>query len=177
MPATYTLINSNVLTSSAASVTFSSIPATYTDLVLRISARTDAGVNNDNFRITFNSDSGSNYSITRITGNGSTAVSNRLSNQTAGRAGAIDGGTATASTFGSVEMYIPSYLVSANKPYSSTAASEQNATAAQIDAIAGLWRNTAAITSITIESNNLNVPTDGYIVSGSSFYLYGISSS
>ena len=171
---TYTLISSNVLTTTAASVTFTAIPSTYTDLVLRISARTNANVSNDNFRITFNSDSGSNYSITRITGNGSTAVSNRLSNQTSGRAGAIDGNTATSSTFGSVEIYIPNYLVSANKPYSSTAASEQNATAAQIDGIAGLWRNTAAITSISIESNNLNVPTDGYIVSGSSFYLYGI---
>jgi hypothetical protein len=172
MPSTYTLISSNVLTSSAASVTFSAIPSTYTDLVLRISARTDAGTANDNIQITFNSDTATNYSMTRLTGTGSAASSNRTSTIDYARLGWVDGNTATADVFGSMEVYIPSYLVSQNKPFSSFAVSEQNATAANMDAIAALWRNTAAITSLNIISNNA-----GNLVSGSSFYLYGIKNS
>jgi hypothetical protein len=172
MANTYTLIASNTLSTSAASVTFSAIPNTYTDLVLRISSRTDAGTANDNIQITFNSDTATNYSITRLTGTGSAASSNRTSTIDYARLGWVDGNTATSNTFGNMEVYIPSYLVSANKPFSSFAVSEQNATAANMDAIAALWRNTAAITSLNIVSNNA-----GNFVSGSSFYLYGIKNS
>ena len=172
MANTYTLIQAQTLASSAASVTFSSIPATYTDLVLRVSSRTDAVTANDNLQVTFNSDSATNYSMTRLTGTGSAASSLNASNQTFARVGWTDGNTATASTFGSMEVYIPSYLVSQNKPFSSFAVSEQNATAANMDAIADLWRNTAAITSLNIISNN-----SGNLLTGSSFYLYGIKNS
>ena len=173
MPATYTLISSNVLSSSAASVTFSAIPATYTDLVLRISARTDNGAIQSNSRIQFNSDTSSNYSETWVRGNGATAASSRVSNQTnILEALLVDGNGATSNTFGSLEMYIPSYTVSQNKPISTIAMTETNGTTAYIYATANLWRNTAAITSIYIEAG----ATVNYL-SGSSFYLYGISSS
>ena len=172
MANTYTLIQAQTLTTSAASVTFSSIPATYTDLVLRVSSRTDAATANDNLQVTFNSDSATNYSMTRLTGTGSAASSLNASAQIFARVGWTDGNTATASTFGSMEVYIPSYLVSQNKPFSSFAVSEQNATAANMDAIADLWRNTAAITSLNIISNN-----SGNLLTGSSFYLYGIKNS
>ena len=171
MPNTYKLISSNVLTSSAASITFSSIPATYTDLVLRASVRCDNGANQNNLRIQFNSDTSTNYSETFVYGNGSSASSFKVSNQTKIlEALIVDGNNATANTFGSLEMYIPSYTVSQNKPISTIAVQETNATGAYIYSTADLWRNTAAITSIYIEAGaTVN------LLSGSSFYLYGIS--
>lgn len=74
MANTYTLISSNTLTSSAASVTFSSIPATYTDLVLRISSRTDAAGATATVAAQFNGDTTSaNYSETNLNSDGATA--------------------------------------------------------------------------------------------------------
>jgi hypothetical protein len=96
MANTYTLIESQVLGSSAASVTFSAIPATYTDLVLRVSARTDA---DDTSLITFNGTT-TGYSITRLNGNGATATSNRSSSAVSIGARGMNNATGTtANTF------------------------------------------------------------------------------
>lgn len=169
--ATYTLISSNVLSSSAASVTFSAIPATYTDLVIRASVRCSNAGNQNNLRIQFNSDTSTNYSETFVYGNGASASSSRVSSQTnILEALVVDGNGATSNTFGSLEMYIPSYTVSQNKPISTFAVQENNTTTAYIYGTADLWRNTAAISSIYIEAGaTVN------LLSGSSFYLYGIS--
>jgi len=171
MATTYSLIEANTLSSSAASVAFSSIPATYTDLVLRISARcADTGVYGG-LKFTFNSDTASNYSFTVMYGNGSslagdadTAIANARAKFT------ITASNATADTFGNLEIYIPSYLASVRKPLSALGAGETNAATAYMGQNANLWKNTAAITSIQISeifSTNL--------LTGSSFYLYGIS--
>jgi hypothetical protein len=173
MPATYTLISSNVLTSSAASVTFSSIPATYTDLVVRVSARTTQAGPNEVMIYTLNGNTGSNYSRTQLISNASTVISNMASAAANIRAGWQDGDTATANTFGSAEIYIPSYTVTQNKPTSNFSVAENNSAGTAdtyINATAGLFSITNAITSIafaTINGNNF--------LSGSSFYLYGIS--
>lgn len=164
MPSTYTLISSNVLSSSAASVTFSAIPATYTDLVLRISARGD-NAGNANLAISYNGATTS-FSYTRLTGDGSTAASFRSTNNFVGL---VDSAANTANTFGSAEIYIPSYAATQNKPASIFVAQEDNSSTATIAAIANLRSNTAAITSITIAEYSAN-----NWVSGSSFYLYGI---
>lgn len=171
MANTYTLISSNTLTSSAASVTFSSIPSTYTDLVLRISARTDRGGTSDRLRLTYNSDTSTNYSNMAIIGDGATAIPQYASNAAYMQDFYIDGNSATANTFGSTEIYIPSYLASQNKPVSGFSAMEHNAVTAYLSGVAALWRNTAAITSINITKIGTN------FVSGSSFYLYGIKNS
>ena len=168
MATTYTLINSNVLSSSTATVSFTSIPATYTDLVLRVSARDSADTPVAALVLRFNSDSSTNYSQTFLDGSGSAASSSNTSSSTADARVMIEPSTYTASTFGSFEIYIPNYLVSANKPYSYFGVTENNATASYIRANAALWRNTAAITSIVMTAPN-------NFVSGSSFYLYGIS--
>jgi hypothetical protein len=170
--ATYTLISSNVLASSAASVTFSSIPATYTDLVIKCSARDDrAGSDWDDLKLVFNSDTATNYSETFVQGTGAAATSSRDTSIAYGIAArSVTGSTATASTFGSAEIYIPSYTASQNKPYSNFGNTESNVTNAFIAATALLWRNTAAITSIVVYPNNAS-----NFVTGSSFYLYGIS--
>jgi hypothetical protein len=172
MPATYILISSNVLTGSAASVEFTSIPATYTDLVVRWSSRADnASAANVNW-IELNSDTAANYSYTYLQGGGSAGVSSaRGSAEAALYGGRQDAANATANTFGSAEMYIPSYTVIQKKPVSMDSTTEDNSTEAFRMATATLWQGTAAITSIKIRPN----AGGQNFVTGSSFYLYGIS--
>jgi len=168
--ATYTLISSNVLSSSAASVTFSAIPATYTDLVLRYAARST--LNSTDTYVTFNGSSATNYSATFVGANTTTAASSRETSATyANNIWTMNRSTTTASTFSSAELYIPSYTVSQNKPFSGTGVIENNSatTGFNLAATAMLWRVTSAITSITI------TPETGSFVADSSFYLYGIS--
>ena len=173
MPVTYELISSNVLSTAAASVTFSSIPATYTDLVLRWSARntTLAAVDN-NIKLSLNGTQA--YSVTIISGDGSTASSYRTSNNTTNiyMENGMTGTTATANTFTNCEVYIPSYTASQNKPLSAFNAAESNsATGVRISASAGLQRSTDAINSVTLDTGFSNFSV------GSSFYLYGIKNS
>jgi hypothetical protein len=165
--ATYNLINSNVLSSSAASVTFSSIPATYTDLVLKISARADDDT--VNFRMTFNGDTATNYSDIYLYGSGSTTSTGIGSTTSFINPMGINASSHTANTFGNAEVYIANYLASEYKSVGSYGAEENAASTAYIMIYSGLWRNTAAITSMSI------TPNSGNFVSTSSFYLYGIS--
>jgi hypothetical protein len=166
--ATYTLISSNVLSSSAASVTFSAIPATYTDLVLRVSARADdTGLL---LQMTLNSAT-STYSNTLLLGNGSTVSSTRNTGQAYLRAGYVNPSGSTASTFSSGEIYIPNYNSTIAKPMSSLGMTENNASTAYIANYANLWDTSSAITSITLDMT----ASGQNFVSGSSFYLYGIS--
>ena len=167
MATTYTLISSNVLSSSAASVTFSAIPATYTDLVLRASIRTDAGSPNVLLRL---NGATTSFSDTAIRGTG--AAVNSLRDTAAANynyGGIANGTSSTSSTFTSLEWYIPSYTASQSKPSSTIGAYENNATTAYLTAVANLWSNSAAITEVLITQGS------GNLVSGSSFYLYGIS--
>jgi hypothetical protein len=169
--ATYTLIDSEVLASSAASVTFSAIPATFTDLVLRVSARCADTGTYAALKFTLNSHTSSNYSFTVLYGTGSSALSDRDSSLTSAKPKfTINANDATANTFGSAEIYIPSYLASQNKPISAFGVSETNSSTSYMGANALLWRNTAAITSIQISEL-----FDTNLLTGSSFYLYGIS--
>ena len=172
MPSTYTLISSNILASSAASVTFSAIPATFTDLVLRVSGRTDRGSTFNTVLIEFNSNT-SNYSYTTLTGQGSAVSSTRVSSVGYANFGVISGDTNTANTFGSGELYIPNYTVSQNKTFSAFTVNESNAaTIINQGVYANLWQNSSAITQIKLTPD----PATNFI-SGSSFYLYGIKNS
>jgi hypothetical protein len=170
--ATYTLIDSEVLTTATASVTFSAIPATYTDLVLRCSTRGSQANANTTMYINFNGDSSTLYSWTYIQATGTSASSSQLSGDTQLRAEKTTSNNATANTFSSYELYIPSYTVSQNKPMSSINAQENNTTSNgdwYIDARANLYRSTATISSVAFSL------ASGNFMSGSSFYLYGIS--
>ena len=173
MPSTYTLIASNTLGASAASVTFSSIPSTYTDLVLRISARSDRAVTSQNFYVQINGASfDGTYSFTSLQGQGSAASSTRTSVDGAFYDGYIPGTSATANTFNSSEYYFSNYAGSANKVASSFTAVENNTTTIQYLSVgANLRTSTTAISSLV-----LSLPT-GNFVSGSSFFLYGIKNS
>ena len=164
---TYTLISSQVLGSSAASVTFSSIGSTYKDLVLRISARNDdSGLSN--FRVRCNGNSSAIYSKTSIIGTGSSTLNSRNSAATGFEGLYLPSTSNTANTFSSTELYIPNYLSSANKPLSLYSTEEDNTTVSYMIASAGLFSSTSAITSIVIDDYGLN------FIAGSSFSLYGI---
>jgi hypothetical protein len=173
MPGSRFLIESQVLTTSAASITFSSIPATYTDLVVRISARSsNSGSIEENIILTYNNSTGS-YSRTSLKGEVAGFPSSfRASNATnLAFAGNVSGSTATSNTFSNSEIYIPSYTVAQNKPSSHFSVSESNAVNGPVVlATAGLRSNTAAITSIEFTMSG-----GSSYASGSSFYLYGIS--
>lgn len=172
MATTYTLISSNTLSSSAASVTFSSIPSTYTDLVLKFSARAATDTSPTAMEFTLNG-STTNYSYTFLRVNGGTPQSGNASNTYSIRAFTDSASNDTANTFGNGEIYIPNYLASTNKPLSLSVVNETNATTTDYSpyAGAGLWSNTGTITSISIKQST------GNIASGSSFYLYGIKNS
>jgi hypothetical protein len=171
MPVTYQLIASNVLASTAGNVSFTAIPATYTDLILRASIRGTAGSVDSDVNITLNGSGALSYTYTKLLGSGSAASSTRSSGPDGvWNVNAINQASATASTFASFELYIPNYAGSANKVGSVYSVAETNATAVQMGANATLWSNTAAITQILL------YPPASF-AAGSSFYLYGIKNS
>lgn len=176
MASTYTLISSNVLSSSAATVTFSSIPNTYADLVVKLSARcTYSGNAYPNYLYTrFNSDTTSKYSKFLLFTQDNTDYTSIGSNTTFSEMLAENSSPSTANTFSNVEFYIPNYLSTATKQFSNFGTAENNATTAYITGVgASQYRGTSGIDSITFSMSG----GAGSFVSGSSFYLYGVKNS
>jgi hypothetical protein len=163
MPATYEKIQSTTLGSAAANITFSGIGSGYTDLRLVITGTIIAG---NVYRIQYNGDTGSNYSITILEANGSTVASNRSTSGTSILAGFTYGGSDTIPQFVSYDIF--SYAGSTNKTALATASVDQNGSGS-VTRVVGLWRNTAAITSIAITTSS-----GGNVPSGVSATLYGI---
>lgn len=172
---TYVLINSYTVTSGGtSSVTFSSIPATYTDLVVKVSGRSANSNTQDYAYLQFNGSSGGTaYSDKRLEGTGSSAISEQdTATDRIYFAYVLPGATATANTFGNIELYIPNYAGSTNKSVSIDGVPENNTTGITYTTLtAGLWASTAAITSLTIGAGNVG------LVQYSTFYLYGIKNS
>jgi hypothetical protein len=162
---TYTPISTQTLSANAATVVFSGIPQTYTDLVLVCSARIDQSGNSEIYG-RFNSDSGSNYSWTQMTGNGSTTSSGRATNDVYINLGQGSGTSSAAGTFAVSINHIMNY---SNTTTNKTIITRQGDANNVLRAAAGLWRSTAAINTITIYGN-----AGGGLVSGSTFTLYGI---
>lgn len=170
MANTYEIINKTVLGSSAASVDFTSISSSYTDLKIVMSYRSDQSATNDSAYCYFNGIS-SGYSNIFIYGTGS-ATGSVGSNTTGIYLCPLNAGSSTANTFSNTEFYIPNYTSSNYKSVSVDGVQEDNASTAFMAFNAGLWSNTEAINQITI------YPATGpNFVSGSSFYLYGIKNS
>ena len=168
---TYVALAKTVLTGTQASITFSPIPSTYTDLLITCSVRTDRASTVDNMKIRFNgATADTNLTSRTLFGDGSTASSASPAYAFPGR---VDSANNTSNTFASVEIYIPNYAGSATKPISSTSVSEDNSAIgnAFIQTTASLFNDTTAISSITL----LNL--FGSFVSGSRFDLYGIKNS
>jgi hypothetical protein len=159
MPAgnTYEAIATQTLGSTTTSVTFSSISGSYTDLILVFSGAVGTLDNNN---VTFNGDTGSNYSVTRLLGSGSAASSSRGSNLSAIQCGEI--ATSESNDIIQIQNY-------SNSTTNKTLIHRSNNTSQFVKASVGMWRNTAAITSITITNG-------GTYQIGSTFSLYGIAS-
>ena len=167
MPANYVLIERIELNASAASVTFSNIPQSgYTDLKVVASTR-DTRSNVANGLILQFNGSSTGFTSRVIEGSGASAYS---FTDTQGLTGENTSATATSNTFSSTECYIPNYTSSNNKSFSFDSVTENNATTAYADLGAGLWSNTAAITSITLTSLN-----SASFVQYSTFSLYGLA--
>ena len=162
MATTYEPIATNTLTSTSTSVSFTSIPGTYTDLICIISGRSSSGTNYYQFK--FNSDTGSNYSRTAITGTGSSATSERYSNETVAYPIITPIPTGT-SEFDTSIIHIFNY---SNTTTNKTFIGRGNNAASNVSATVGLWRSTSAITQIDI------TPFTSTFASGSTFTLYGI---
>jgi len=164
MANTFELIASYTASGSVASIEFTSIPATFTDLCLKVSARTATSSQSDEFYVQFNgSTSGLSYRSLIGRPNAGDAVSNTSSS------GYFDGNTATASTFGNAEIYIPNYAGSTNKSVSVDSVNEDNSSTTRPTLNATLWSNTAAITSVKLIS-----ATASNILQYSTAYLYGV---
>ena len=167
MANTHTLISSVTVGSGGSStISFTSIPATYTDLVLKISSRSSVSNVNDYPIIEFNG-SVASYSLRGLQGNGA-AVQSYTDTSIYGIG---SGNNQTANTFGNSEFYIPNYAGSAYKSVSVDGVNEDNATNAVAALIAGLWVDTPAIISIALKPYHASQTFVQY----SSFYLYGIS--
>ena len=160
MPAgsTYSTIATTTLGSAASSYTFSSIPSTYTDLIL---IRSGGISSPDEIALRFNGDTGSNYSYTNVSGYGTGTASGRGTNQTMGRGGAA--WTATNNTIWQIMNY-------ANTTTNKTFLQRYNDPGDTVGAAVTLWRSTAAINSVQV----LNLTGQNF-TTGTTFTLYGIT--
>jgi len=170
MANTFELIASSTVGSGgAASIDFTSIPGTYTDLCIVASVRTDrAGTDKGNMKIKFNT------STSNITGRVLRGIDTSVDSfsATAAEWGA-PAATATSNTFGNALIYIPNYAGSNNKSVSIDSVIEQN-TSSQFNYLsAALWSQSAAITGLSLYTSDAGT----LLVQHSSAYLYGIVSS
>ena len=158
---TYVALQKTTLTTATNSVTLSSIPQGYTDLVLVFNGTESA---NQFLAFQVNSDTGSNYSWTRMYGDGSAAYSSRGTSTTFGRLGIGDPTNRT--------LTITNFMNYSNATtYKNTLgrSGTNGGSFTGTSLITGTWRNTAAITTISVIASGSTT-----FVTGSTFTLYGI---
>ena len=166
MPKTYEPIQTQTIGTAVATITLSSIPQTYTDLV--VIASVGNATTSSNMLIRFNSDTASNYSQTTLAGDGSTAASNRYSGATNISPIEREEISDIASTYSVSIININNYSNTTTYKSTLSKSGTPNSSSPGTDVQAGLWRSTAAITSITLLVNT------GSFTVGSTFTLYGI---
>jgi hypothetical protein len=153
MTATYEKI-ATATSSNNSTITFSTIPGTYTDLVLIINGALSGSAIKS---VEFNSDTAANYSCTALYGTGSSAISARYAQPY------LDVANAAANQF----VTVVQFMNYANTTTYKTYLSRQGAASTSTEAIVGTWRSTSAITTIDIKTSSNNFGT-------STFALYGI---
>ena len=153
----------------ASSISFTSIPQTYTDLVIKFSARTSRGTYaEDLMRVDFNGATTSQSSIILQSANTTPASFSLSTTQVVSATTSVTG----ANIFSNGELYFPNYTSANYKSISADGIAENNTSNAALEFNAGLWSSTAAITSIAI--TNVNSST---IQQYSTFTLYGVFNS
>jgi hypothetical protein len=160
MPKTYEPIQTQTVGTATTTVSFTSIPQTYTDLVLIVSGDVTSG--GQNLSLTFNSDTATNYSRTFLYGNGTSAVSARSSTQSS--IGLSEFGASNSGSHNIIN------IMNYSNATTYKTVIQRGGYASNISAMTvGLWRSTAAITSLSC------IPTGSTTwVVGSTFTLYGI---
>ena len=153
MANTYVQIGSTVTVGSggAASIDFTSIPGTYTDLVVKASLRGTSASYWNNTLLRFNGSS-SNYTQRILANADGSAVSAAVSVTSINYIYEV-GASSTATTFGNAEIYIPNYTAAINKSVSIDTVTENNGTQILLGLTAGLWSDTSAITSIKLTAD------------------------
>jgi hypothetical protein len=164
------LISSTIVgAGGAASVTISSIPATYKHLLLVITARSDAaGVTNVECRVQLNGDTGANYAWASLIGSGAAASSTAGNDQTSMAIGLIAAATATASHAGTIQATIFDYARTAWFKHVNGVGQWSIEDGSQPREYRGIWESTAAITSVTV------IPVSGNLVEHSRVGLWGM---
>jgi hypothetical protein len=167
----YKLNSATVGAGGAASVTFSSIPQTYTDLVVKVSARSSRASDEDGLAIGLNGTGSTSWLF--LSGNGSSASAGTSASLGFGGAfvGRIPATNATANTFGNAEIYVSNYAAAKTKSSFVDAATENNASTAYISILGNYYSSTTAVTSIIVLASNAN------LVQNSTITLYGIRNS
>ena len=158
----------------AASIDFTSIPSTYTDLVVKLSVRADAAYTRRIIGVKFNgSTTTSDYSVLDLrTTDGSTVNASLEATSPYMQTWDTTAASATSSTFASVDYYISNYSSSSQyKAVNIMGAAENNATGATVAAQAGLYKQNTTVSSLAF------APGNGNWVQYSTAYLYGISKS
>lgn len=169
MPLTYEPIATTTLGADTASISFGSVPNTYTDLRLIITARTDrASTGSDTILLRFNNDAASNYSYTQLTSDGTTAATSLSASTTQILGGLAPRNNNTSGIFGLTVIDIFSYAGSTHKSTLATAYADISGSG-NVYNIVGMWRNTSAITTVSIHLSS----TFKYLT-GTTATLYGI---
>jgi hypothetical protein len=144
------LIETKTLGTAQSAIEFTSIPSTFTDLVLLLSS-TSSEIN-DSLIVRFNNDTGNNYSWRRLFGSGSGSGSSDTNSSTNALLGPQMSTTISTTTFGSTSMYVANYSGSTSKSVSFDGVSEANTTTAIQGLLAGLYTPTTEITAITLRT-------------------------
>jgi hypothetical protein len=163
---TYDAIATAVGTGSSSTITFSSISGTYTDLVLlcNVIVASSASV-----QIRFNSDTGSNYSYTVLDADGATASSARQTNTTGIQLAGWSSNLGSSTNPSPIICNVNNYSNATTNKTALVRSTANGASTGSVDAFVGLWRNTAAINTISIVSS-------ANFTTASTFTLFGIKS-
>jgi hypothetical protein len=167
---TMKLIETRTLGTAQASIEFTSIPQTFTDLVITISARSNRpSAVDDAVSVKLNGTT-TNFTNKILQGTGSEVGAGATFFGQGFFLATCTGASATANTFGNSTVYIPNYTAAINKSISTDTTTENNNTFSTITLIAGLWSNTAPVISILFD--NFSVTN---FVAGTTISLYGIT--
>jgi hypothetical protein len=150
----------------AATIDFTSIPQTYTDLVVKYCARQSTG--SVEMFMTLNNDSTNAYSYKMLRANQAVGVAPESATSQIYDKNYVNWSATTANTFGNGELYLPNYTDGNQKTWTFDTITENNSTDAWMQLHAGARANTAAINRITF------TPSGGSFVQYSTMYLYGV---
>jgi hypothetical protein len=161
---TYEAIATNTVSgSTTSSVTFSSIPATWTDLLLVGDLK---GKNQTLLpSIRLNGDTGTNYSTTKLHGNGASAASNSSG---ANAPYMLEPSVAVVISTAAPALFYACIMSYANTSVNKTGLAMHSAPETGVERSVGMWRSTNAVTSLTIHM------ISGTLAANSTFSLYGI---